>query len=814
MLKRSILISFAIVLLAGVSAHMLYAAETVSPWLLGDNPTTEKITDMPDNVMPSASNLDCQRITTRLAGTNTMRDQCATYMPLGLASVDGLVFNGSSESIPVVPPPGYINLYPVPGQSLMYTYTNASVIGMYMHFYRNIYYSMPSRPSLVNGRLQYTLTKNPDFTLRDPAGKSMAVNIDTLTFSRNGNWMVVDVPYSGFVRVNMATLEMVPFAPSLNASGDYSSRPAQVTVSDDGRFVAIKPDAYDSFKVYDVASCVDPTWPVDTMKPKCQSRDYWSYLAGRIPNLKMTLQPRFVNQNQLSFLAVYDYTSATSLKVAKYVMTAPGQAASGINYLGLGDSFAAGQGAFNYVEGTDTANNGCHLSGLSYPLLMRTGLMPGAQSVACSGAKTKDILENSELYEGQVIEKIAKRDRSPADIQSYLTSFTPGYLSQTDFVDTYRPEVISLSIGGNDIGFSDILKQCVSPVADNMSCFPTYEDQAELYRSMNGAYDRLVRTYSLIHRPGKRVYVVGYPQIALPGGNCAANVHLDARELELSANLINHLNGVIAAAALKAGVYYVDVSQSLAGHRMCENNSREVAVNGFTLCNDEGIGGFKFIGAESYHPNALGHEMLERALRAGTDNLTKPMPAADPTSRPPELPENTLSVLPKTNRALRVIVPAERLAQEVLVAGQSYTISVNSSTTLLQSAGTYTIDLHSTPTRLGTVTTATDGSFTYTVSLPAGTPPGFHTLHIFGQNLTGQPLDIFKTVYVAASTEDYNGDGVPNTADPCTFLPSSGIDADTDGIDDACDPAITEPVDSGERAWSARLTGNRFHISN
>lgn len=40
---------------------------------------------------------------------------------------------------------------------------------------------------------------------------------------------------------------------------------------------------------------------------------------------------------------------------------------------------------------------------------------------------------------------------------------------------------------------------------------------------------------------------------------------------------------------------------------------------------------------------------------------------------------------------------------------------------------------------------------------------------------------------VAASTDDYDGDGIKNDAEPCVVGNSSGIDSDKDGIDDACD---------------------------
>jgi len=56
--------------------------------------------------------------------------------------------------------------------------------------------------------------------------------------------------------------------------------------------------------------------------------------------------------------------------------------------------------------------------------------------------------------------------------------------------------------------------------------------------------------------------------------------------------------------------------------------------------------------------------------------------------------------------------------------------------------------------------------------------------------MSGAAIDIQKIIYIAASMDDYNGDGISNTGDPCIFFSVSGIDADKDGVDDVCDQDI------------------------
>src|SRR6266404_7242459 len=149
------------------------------------------------------------------------------------------------------------------------------------------------------------------------------------------------------------------------------------------------------------------------------------------------------------------------------------------DYLALGDSYISGEGAFQYLQGTDTANNQCHLSLISYPLLIGQALNYDAyHSVACSGATTDDIVNASNTYSGQLVHKAPRQSYSNNEIDSVLSNFQPGYIDQLDFVKQYQPKVVTVSIGGNDIGFSDRLRSCLV----SGTCYSTYEDRLEFTR--------------------------------------------------------------------------------------------------------------------------------------------------------------------------------------------------------------------------------------------------------------------------------------------------------------------------------------------
>lgn len=781
----------------GIFVGVVFAAEPPPPWMSADTPTLQNVVQLADNSALPESNHDCDRITTRIASSTAMVDDCVVQSPLGLASQNGIIFNGSSELMPISPPAVFTGLNPIPGQEMVYTYTSASSFGLYMHFYRSIRDKLLS-PSLVNGRWQYTLTQNPDFTLKNLSGKSQTINPATLAFSQNGQWMVVDFPYQGFVRVNLATFETVPFAPSLNTGQDTSSYSAQITVNNDGRYVAMRPKNAEELRLYDIQSCAGAVLPVSPSDPKCKSRNYWNDMTASIPGLKAIYQPRFTSDMQLTMTAQYDYKPG-SYRVAQYTLTAPGIDPSGMEYLGMGDSFASGQGAFNYIAGTDTEINRCHLSSLSYPFLLSSSLFSSGRSIACSGARTYDITDISQGYTGQVYDGITREKRT--SITEILHGYKPGYLPQLDFLTRHNPRTITLSIGGNDIGFSDIIKRCVMPAVWHTTCYPTKEDQEELVKRIQGVQSKLQNVYRTVSQGGRRVYVIGYPQIVKPGGNCANNVHLDEAEIGMFIDLTYTLNETIKQAAAKAGVHYVDVSNAFIGHRMCETGSGQVAVNGFTAGNDAGPGGLKFIGAESYHPNALGHELLWRAILGQTNNFknyTKTQPTS-PSSSPLPYPGAAVS-----GRSVNMTVSDDSLVPDVLTAQSPVRLRADPRSALLKSSASYNVRLDTSTATITTLTTNSLGELQGTIAIPPSVACGPHTLHVYGPGMANQPLDVYKEIYV--DTPDC---AAARTA--CGLIPLSGTDHDQDGTDDACDAVISDPPSiAAQRVY---LTTNTIHVA-
>jgi len=807
-LKKSILVVAVVVtLVGGIFAVVRATDETASPWQSISNPTIQKSIDLTPNTLPSASNFDCTPATVRRYLATSSYSDCLVTSAVGQVGDNGIIFHGVSESIPVVPPPSFNGLRPVPNQGLFITTSSAPVIGSYVSFYRSIIDKLPLLPQNINGAWQFVLNANPEVSLRSSSGQLLVANTSAMAFSPSGSWMIIDLPGQGMVRINMATFDILPFAPSIQPVNDYSNVTAQLAISNDGQTVVMKPSNASYLRVYNLANCT-ASMPVATGTMPCPARDYWNDITSQISGFKSIYQTRFINSTQISFTAVYDYASG-NFKTATFTMTAPGISPSGIQYLGMGDSYASGEGAFSYVSGTDTLDDHCHLSSKSYAFILSSQIFESGHAVSCSGATMQDIVGNTQVYKGQTNLKLLPIDRPEGVITSARANYIPGYVVQSEFVDQAKPDAITLSIGGNDTGFPDIIANCVSPTSLPKACYPTYEDRQELNQKTNSIFNDLVTTYKSVLKPGKRVYVIGYPQIAALGGSCAVNVHLETSEIEMATDWVNYLNATISRAADKAGVRYVDVSDAFAGHKLCETTADQVAVNGLTAGTDTGAGPLKFIGKESYHPNALGHELLAQTIRLKTNNLTQLMPVGDTSLQAPVIPADQYN-LPKTGRAISNLVFDDGLAPDTLVRGQDFTIQ---SETALKANSAYKISIGG--TQIATANTNAQGALTATIQPPVSVDTGFQTVHITGVNQLGQPLDITKTVYVAASSDDYDGDGVTDAADSCRFVPNSGQDVDKDGIDDACDAVIDSPppLKLTHLQVSVTMTGNSITLT-
>lgn len=703
-------------------------------------------------------------------------------------------------------------IVPVPNSDRVLTYACCAPFGQFL-FFRRHFAEVASLRLLSLTALQYIVSGSPEARLNHRSGTALPVEVDGAAFSANGRWLVVDAPGAGMLRVDLEspTYEWIAFGPPHDYTLGLNPAIASA-VTNDGRYVAVAAPAFrQGVIVYDLETCTSDTVPIrNGIGMQCESRRLDPEITAALPgyNGRIT-RLSFADEETLTFEAAYD-NSEGQVRQAAMFASASGESTTRLEHLALGDSFSSGDGAYDYIAGTDTPatstapENRCRVSRDSYPFVVAEAInVLSVRSAACSGATTHNIADTAQWG---------------GDRQAALSTFLPGVTAQLDFVRKYRPAVITIGIGGNDIGFGDIVQRCTFPSFASIPlpvptvCYPSYEERLNLLNSIRGKFDGFVRVFmrlKAVAPPTTRIYVVGYPQIVLPtGGNCALNVHLADEERLLATQLVAYLNGVLASAARRAGLRFIDVEHALDGQRMCETSSGNVAVNGLTSGDDRGP-----VGSESFHPNKLGHRLIAAAVLRETANLTLPMLAADPTAAPPTTDGLDILAVPRSDLPVTPVM-YDVLGRRVTHAQAQYPIEAGA---VLQPTASYTLTLHSDPIALGGAWSDATGRLRTAVSIPAVTPVGWHEIHVSGYDVRGRPLVLAQPVFVGARPADMDGNGLADALQPCVFVDASSTDSDRDGIDDACDgfiadvPAdltaptvvVTQAPDANDRGWNA-----------
>ncbi len=249
----------------------------------------------------------------------------------------------------------------------------------------------------------------------------------------------------------------------------------------------------------------------------------------------------------------------------------PSPASKNSTYVAMGDSFASGNGTFN-----PDLDNACYRSSQAYAPLVAKALRRTTLSfVACSGATTASIVGGQDAA---------------------LNAKT-----------TY----VSISIGGNDIGFTDLITACVS--GGEATCEAAVDTATSAIT--NDLPVKLGAAYTGIRSkaPNARVVVVGYPRGFDPlRVSCFQGYGITSTEADLLNELTDDLDAAIETAATSAGFTYVDPNGAFAGHDVCASTPY---VNGFGPV-------FGGDARDAYHPTAAGHSsgfepLVRGALTAG-----------------------------------------------------------------------------------------------------------------------------------------------------------------------------------------------------
>src|SRR5690606_34186906 len=126
----------------------------------------------------------------------------------------------------------------------------------------------------------------------------------------------------------------------------------------------------------------------------------------------------------------------------------------------------------------------------------------------------------------------------------------------------------TIGIGGNDIGFSDILQSCLKPIpALQKDCKPDYvvdgvDELRNRIDALAADIDQLLDAVDA-RAPQAEVFLVGYPTI-LPntGSGCWPAVPISGGDVAYLYGIEQYLNDTIAARAAAKGAHFVDTATS------------------------------------------------------------------------------------------------------------------------------------------------------------------------------------------------------------------------------------------------------------
>ncbi len=216
------------------------------------------------------------------------------------------------------------------------------------------------------------------------------------------------------------------------------------------------------------------------------------------------------------------------------------------SYVALGDSYTAGP--IIPVQQPDPL--GCLRSDHNYPHLVAAALRVSEfRDASCSGAETDDMTSSQGVSPGP---NPPQFDRLDANTQ-----------------------LVTLGIGGNDIGFSEIVENCSSPVPTGHPCQDHYvvNGHDELAERIEQTAPKIAAVLDGIHQrsPEARIFVVAYLAI-LPesGPGCWPQLPITPDDVPYLRGVEKKLNAMLAQQAEANDAKFVDAYTASIGHDACQ----------------------------------------------------------------------------------------------------------------------------------------------------------------------------------------------------------------------------------------------------
>ncbi len=305
-------------------------------------------------------------------------------------------------------------------------------------------------------------------------------------------------------------------------------------------------------------------------------------------------------------------------------------------YVSLGDSYSAGEGLGDYQPGSSVHQSqcrvsvfgaciyhkdpnvivGCDRSGYAYNSTVSNQytFKGGKQTWACSGSITKDIYD-------------------PGD-PTCSAGHASGRYGEGCQADRVGPDtsLITMSIGGNDAGFSDDLKNCYENRAKLHWSGPCSSEAPAIDAKIAGIEPNLIADLQALREraPHARIILITYPKLFPdpPTGNAGcitiAHICLTPADQSFFNQEAVRLDDAICADAQAAGVgaECINASGAFAGCEIGQSNSCLQAPSSH-ISGSTGLG----INPGAYHPTQRGQQILGQLI---DQEIQNPPPGSGP----------------------------------------------------------------------------------------------------------------------------------------------------------------------------------------
>jgi lysophospholipase L1-like esterase len=256
--------------------------------------------------------------------------------------------------------------------------------------------------------------------------------------------------------------------------------------------------------------------------------------------------------------------AALTLQLTPAAVATPSANAGPKSMVALGDSHASGP----LIPVQTDQPLGCLRSGNNYANQVARALDLELTDVTCSSATTEDmageqtVTPESDLGENGAALGATGATRNPPQLLALESD----------------PDIVTLQIGGNDIGFVDLALTCAEGFIDGRGCRQAVADEKP-FVAIEETRPKIAAVLEAIHlaAPHAAIYVLGYAGIFKIGETARCdNMVVEEEDAAYLRSIQEGLNEMIDEVASASGktysdaTTYVDVYWPSAGHTACD----------------------------------------------------------------------------------------------------------------------------------------------------------------------------------------------------------------------------------------------------